>query len=125
MIIYITGNTEVNGQNLPNDEMTHFIQRKMSRTTEINLLHPDMSSRSALSNLTNQSVSSANSSAIGLNTSGRKVSSDWGSRIQINSENVLSLDTIVAKDLTLKSAPPTAIPLNITSKNSGFSFSDM
>jgi len=115
MIIYITGNTEVNGQNLPNDEMTHFIQRKMSRTTEINLLHPDMSSRSALSNLTNQSVSSANSSAIGLNTSGRKVSSDWGSRIQINSENVLSLDTIVAKDLTLKSAAPTAIPLNVTS----------
>ena len=126
MIILITGNTEGNSQNHANDEMTHFIQRKMSRTTEINLLHPDMSSRSALSNLTNQSVSSANSSAIGLNTSGRKVSSDWGSRdgIKINSENILSLDTMVAKDLTLKSAPPTAIPLNVTSKNSGFSFSD-
>ena len=126
-IILITGDTEVNGQKHANDEMTHFIQRKMSRTTEINLLHPDMSNRSALSNLTNQSVSSANSSAIGLNTSGRKGSSDWGSRdvLKLNSEIVLSLDnTIVAKDLTLKSAPPTAIPLNVTSKNSGFSFSD-
>ena len=126
MIILITGNTEVNGQNTANDEMTHFIQRKMSRTTEINLLHPDMSSRSALGNLTNVSASSANSSSIGLNTSGRKVSWDGNSRdgIKINSENILSVDPTVAKDLTPKSAPPTAIPSNVTSKNSGFTFSD-
>ena len=116
----------MNGQNPANDEMTHFIQRKMSRTTEINLLHPDMSSRSALGNLTNVSASSANSSSIGLNTSGRKVSWDGISRdgMKINSENILSVDPTVAKDLTPKSAPPTAIPSNVTSKNSGFTFSD-
>ena len=104
----------------------HSIQRKMSRTAEINLLHPDMSNRSVLTNLTNQSVSSANSSAVGLNTSGRKISSDWGSRdgIKMNSENILSLDTnLVAKDL--KSAPPTAIiTSNALNKAGGFSFSD-
>ena len=105
----------------------HSIQRKMSRTAEINLLHPDMSNRSVLTNLTNHSVSSANSSAVGLNTSGRKISSDWGSKdgIKMNSENILSLDTLIAKDITLKSAPPTAIiTSNIMNKASGFSFSD-
>ena len=111
-----------------NEEVMHSIQRKMSRTAEINLLHPDMSNRSVLTNLTNQSVSSANSSAVGLNTSGRKISSDWGSRdaIKMNSENILSLDTnLVAKDLTLKSAPPTAIiTSNALNKAGGFSFSD-
>ena len=123
----LLGNSEINGQSSFNDEVMHSIQRKMSRTAEINLLHPDMSNRSVLTNLTNQSVSSANSSAVGLNTSGRKISSDWGSRdgIKMNSENILSLDTVVAKDITLKSAPPTAIiTSNIMNKASGFSFSD-
>ena len=106
----------------------HSVQRKMSRTAEINLLHPDMSNRSVLTNLTNQSASSANSSAVGLNTSGRKISSDWGSKdgIKMNSENMLTLDTtLIAKDISLKSAPSTAIiHSNIVNKNSGFSFSD-
>ena len=129
-VIFISGSTDLTEHKSFDDDAIRqsAAQRKMSRTTEINLLHPDMSSRSALGNLTNQSsVSSAHSSAMGLNTSGRKISSDWGSRdpMKINSENILSLDTsFCTKDISLKSAPPTALPSNLISKTSGFSFSD-
>ena len=101
----------------------------MSRTTEINLLHSDISSRGALTNLTNQSTSSANSSAFGLNISGGggKASSDWGSRegTKTNTENILTLEPFVNRETALKSAPPTALPSNLaTNKSCGFNFSD-
>ena len=104
--------------------MINSVQRKLSRTTEVNLLHSDMSSRGALNNLTNQALNSGNSSGVGQNV--RKVSSDGGSRegMKINTENIPSLDAFSSKDMALRSAPPTSMPSNVTGKSSGFTFSD-